>query len=403
MRVEHASKTFSGVMPRVRRTRARSGPRRNAPDAAIWPRNCVPTPAFTRRGMADTATGVNPRADFISLKGIASHLPGNGAVRHTPHPRLPVPGRPVRPGCLPDRHAEVRPRGFRANFGNAMREFALSAGKKNFFTFGGDRRSNEASLAAFIGRNTTARTPPSAWMPRSTYPLSNVLPSAVKGLGARPLDLAQMYENRKAVESGVLTSHGGSPASPSWTFLDNHDQCARFGYTGPAQRADQIVLGLACLLTLPGRPLPLLRHGAGPVRAQSGLRPLRRLPRPRGPLGRADAAGVFQIGSTPRTLSTRPSGRSPACAPGSPRCATDRRYLRPVSGDGRTFSISAFSPGVIAFSRILNDQEVVVVANPGVGAFRGQGIVDSSLSPAGTAFRISTAAWRGAVQRPAPW
>ena len=40
------------------------------------------------------------------------------------------------------------------------------------------------------------------------FPLSNVLPSAVKGLGARPLDLAQMYENRKAVESGVLTSHG---------------------------------------------------------------------------------------------------------------------------------------------------------------------------------------------------
>ena len=80
-----------------------------------------------------------------------------------------------------------------------------------------------------------------------------------------------------------------------------------------------------------------------------------------------------------------------------------RQYLRPVSGDGRTFSISAFSPGVIAFSRILNDQEVVVVANPGVGAFRGQGIVDSSLSPPGRRSGNSTAAWRGAVQRPAQW
>ena len=43
------------------------------------------------------------------------------------------------------------------------------------------------------------------------------------------------------------------------TFLDNHDQCARFGYTGPAQRADQIVLGLACLLTLQG--VPCLYYG----------------------------------------------------------------------------------------------------------------------------------------------
>ena len=37
--------------------------------------------AFTRQGMADTSTGANPQADFFSLKAIASHLPGNGAVR----------------------------------------------------------------------------------------------------------------------------------------------------------------------------------------------------------------------------------------------------------------------------------------------------------------------------------
>jgi glycosidase len=40
-----------------------------------------------------------------------------------------------------------------------------------------------------------------------------------------------------------------------------------------------------------------------------------------------------------------------------------RFYFRPVSGDGVTFGVSGFPQGVVAFSRILNDQEVVVAAN----------------------------------------
>jgi hypothetical protein len=40
-----------------------------------------------------------------------------------------------------------------------------------------------------------------------------------------------------------------------------------------------------------------------------------------------------------------------------------RFYFRPASGDGQTFGISPFPHGVLAFSRILNDVEVIVVAN----------------------------------------
>ena len=40
-------------------------------------------------------------------------------------------------------------------FGNAIREFALSIGKKNFFTFGEVFDPNaEADIARFVGRNT---------------------------------------------------------------------------------------------------------------------------------------------------------------------------------------------------------------------------------------------------------
>ena len=40
-----------------------------------------------------------------------------------------------------------------------------------------------------------------------------------------------------------------------------------------------------------------------------------------------------------------------------------RFYFRPVSGDGQTFGISPFQQGVLAFSGILNDEELLVVAN----------------------------------------
>lgn len=44
-------------------------------------------------------------------------------------------------------------RDFAQTFGNAMREYALSIGKKNFFSFG-EVFDGEERIAQFIGRNT---------------------------------------------------------------------------------------------------------------------------------------------------------------------------------------------------------------------------------------------------------
>ena len=66
-----------------------------------------------------------------------------------------------------------------------------------------------------------------------------------------------------------------------------------------------------------------------------------------------------------------------------------RFYFRPVSGDGQTFGVSPFPQGVLAFSRILNDEEVVVVAN--TSASQGQKldvILEARLSRAGDAYRV---------------
>jgi hypothetical protein len=66
-----------------------------------------------------------------------------------------------------------------------------------------------------------------------------------------------------------------------------------------------------------------------------------------------------------------------------------RQYFRQLSGNRRDFAVSTFTPGVISFSRILNAQEVVVLANTSEEVtFKGEVIVDSELNRADGTFRV---------------
>ena len=66
-----------------------------------------------------------------------------------------------------------------------------------------------------------------------------------------------------------------------------------------------------------------------------------------------------------------------------------RFYFRPVSGDGTNFGVSTFLNGIVAFSRILMDQEIVIVANTDtVNASKVFVIVDITLNQPGESFRV---------------
>jgi len=57
-----------------------------------------------------------------------------------------------------------------------------------------------------------------------------------------------------------------------------------------------------------------------------------------------------------------------------------RQYFRPISGNNTHFGISAFRGGVLAFSRIFNDQEILVIANASAQfGFDGSILVDFAL------------------------
>ena len=73
----------------------------------------------------------------------------------------------------------------------------------------------------------------------------------------------------------------------------------------------------------------------------------------------------------------------------TPALRYGRYYFRPTTVDGTYFGVSTTASGVLAFSRVLNDQELLVVANTDTQAsWKGEIIIDFSLSPLGSAYNI---------------
>jgi glycosidase len=144
-----------------------------------------------------------------------------------------------------------------------MREFALTLGKENFFTFGEVLdQTAEQDIARFIGRNTQDPTLPQFVGVDAAldYPLFNALKPVVKGF-APPSTVTEMYRQRKTIEATILSSHGDATRY-FVTFLDNHDMKERIRYVDPAEAHrydDQVTMGLACLYSLPG--VPCLYYG----------------------------------------------------------------------------------------------------------------------------------------------
>ena len=56
----------------------------------------------------------------------------------------------------------------------------------------------------------------------------------------------------------------------------------------------------------------------------------------------------------------------------------DRRYFRETSGNGYGYSFG--SSGLVPFSRILSDREILVVANTGARGFSGAVLMDRDIS-----------------------
>lgn len=341
-------------------------------DALVWPTELQENDWFRRQGMPgpdDDTVG-----DFASLKQFRTDMPGlqQFLIRAYQYAiaRFDVDG--FRIDTL-----RYLKNNLPLLFGNAIREFALSVGKKNFFTFGevfvGDA---EQEIARFIGRTTTEDTDMVGVDAALDYPLYFDLKPVVKGFAA-PSELVGMYVLRKQVEADVLSSHGDATRY-FVTFLDNHDVKERIRYADPAKPAqydDQVTLGLACLFSLPG--IPCLYYGTEQGLHGAGSDPAVREALWGGP-GFAQNSAYYQHISQIAAVRRE-----------NPALRYGRFYFRPISGDGRHFGVSTFLNGTLAFSRILMDREIVIVANTDpVNSCAVYVIVDNTLNNPGDQFRI---------------
>jgi glycosidase len=198
----------------------------------------------------------------------------------------------------------------------------------------------------------------------------------VKGFAA-PSVVVDMYHRRKTIEEDILSSHGDATRF-FVTFLDNHDmkERIRFVQPGDAHRFDdQVTLGLACLFALPG--IPCVYYGT-----EQGLH------------GAGSDAAVREAlwggpGFNERSPFYLEIQKIAAARSAHAPLRYGRFYFRPVSGDGATFGVSPFPQGALAFSRILNDDEAIVVANTNSAQSQSLDVIlESQLSKAGDTYRI---------------
>ncbi|MBI3900310.1 MAG: alpha-amylase [Gammaproteobacteria bacterium] len=348
-------------------------------DATVWPSELRRNEFFRREGRGGEAGG-----DFASLKELVTDYQRVDASQGRHYPVRNVLIRAYQyliakfdiDGFRIDTLKYIEPDFARA-FGNAMREYALGIGKKNFFTFG-EVYDNDEQIARFIGRNASDTSEPIGVDAALDFPLFFKLPAMAKGL-LPPSELVALFEHRKQIERGILSSHG--EASRYFvTFLDNHDQRNRFYFSpadAPRRYDDQLTLALACLFTLQG--IPCLYYGT-----EQGLHGT----------GDSDLAVREAFWGKPdafnrqqpfyRTIKQLSDLRQRL-----PALRYGRQYFRSLSGDQTHFGLSSFAAGVLAFSRILNDQEVLVVANLNTtSAWDGEVVVDFALNVGDTFFEV---------------
>jgi glycosidase len=340
---------------------------RLGPLAAVWPDELRSNAAFRRKGKGGEAGG-----DFESLKEFVTTRPEvrSALIRCYEHAvaKWDVDGFRI------DTLKYIEP-DFALVFGNAIREFALEIGKQNFFTFG-EVYDDEHKIAKFVGRRTNDQGDMVGVDAALDFPLFYRLPSVAKGL-IPPTEIAAVYDLRRRVEEGVVSSHGEAGRF-FVTFLDNHDQHSRFRYIDAAQpgRYDgQVAAALACLFSLQG--IPCVYYGTEQGLSGSGSADLAVREALWGRSGAFDETDPFY-------LTLRDIARVRA---GNAALRYGRQYFRPVSGDRKTFGFSSFAPGVLAFARILNESETVIVANTDAASgLEVSVLVDATLNPAGATF-----------------
>ena len=244
-----------------------------------------------------------------------------------------------------------------SRFCSYIREYAYSLGKRNFFLFG-ELLGGEETYNRYIGPKTAV-----SFEDQNLYyglnsvldfPLYYMLEGVIKGKDS-PGKLIERYESlqRNALNRGEYGEY-------LVTFLDNHDQIGetikqRFGYNASPE---QVIAGVGFLLCALGTPC--IYYGT-----EQGL----------DGCGNSDTfirESMFNLHDYNTNLFNQQSSiyKGIASIAGLrktiPALKFGRMYMRKTSSDGNHFHFPHCEKCTLAFSRVLFNEEVVVVCNTSV-------------------------------------
>ena len=347
-------------------------------DDAVWPQELQTPDAFKRRGqIRNWNDQVEARdGDFLSLKEL--DLPRHAVLDTLIKVYKYWIATADLDGFRIDtvKHMEDSAT---AIFCNAMREYAQRVGKHNFFMFG-EIVADDRTIQKYLGRNsriegTSERFP--ALDAALDFPLYFTLEEVIKGF-ASPAFLRYRYE---AFRSNY--SDHGEAGRYFVTFVDNHDQMSRpyrrFMHNNPVPQ--QAVLAMAYLLTSQG--IPCIYYGT--EQGFDGGGPDDSYVREcmfGGEWGAFDSTGRHFF--NPKHEIYRGISAIARLRVQQPALRYGRQYFREISGDGENFGHPIDGRCTLAYSRILDTEEVLIALNLDSQTRNDHITVDTELSAPGS-------------------
>lgn len=269
---------------------------------------------------------------------------------------------------------------FISQFCSHVREYAFKLGKRSFFLFG-ELPGPDELYNKYIGPKTSVQLEDTAiyYGLNSVldFPLYHVLASVILG-NSTPEKLIERYESlrKNAMSRGEFGEF-------LVTFIDNHDQVGqnpkkRFGHDATEA---QIIAGMGFLLCALGTPCIYYGteqgfHGSG--EGDWGVREaMFSLEKPAvNALNKSNIiyTEIAKLANIRKNRAVLKFGRM---------------YMRESSQDGKIFHLPLTHDCMLAFSRILYDEEILIVYNDSLTHEDEEYIgVDRRLNPEGTVFRF---------------
>ena len=371
-------------------------------DEGVWPRELQREEAWVREGPMDPMSATSAEAkdgDFMNLKKLdLTHRETLSAIincykwwiamtdvdgfridalRHVRHPAA-------------------------SDFCHAIREYAAAIGKHNFLQVG-EVADTDEEMRRYVGTNIElvagkgGEHDPNA-DPDSTgdYPnLDAVIDFELHRrlvpvlLGEQPArQIGDLWEKRRDHYRDF-----GRCGRYYLSYLENHDQGGRDrhrllsgsfeqtpdGYDRPG--GDPRLAMMASTVLLCGMGIPCLYYGTeqgfdgGGSESDTNVREAMF----GGKWGPFDTTGASFFDSEHPIY--KAIARACEARAAEPTLRYGRAYLRPLSGDGENFGMPEHK-GAFAFARVLDNTEILVVANPSLGEAKGLCVgVDSLLNP----------------------